>query len=200
MICAASLLIVLFDVPARLCDGARLFSSRHSHLRLLSHGRRTRKICLPWPICRGGNCYRDEELQKLIRIALEGEQRSQAGGRQHRGISGAAVRGANGLCPSIERDSQLRRLVRTEEVSFPGFPNPFNYYVSGNLCPGNWISGDGSAGRMRRRLADLLARRRIDEPSFCKSSAEWRRPISIFGNSTCSWISPSARCSPGRSR
>ena len=149
---------------------------------------------MPW-----WELYRDEELQHLIRIALEENKDLKRAVAQYRRIPGAPVHRSNGLCPSIERDGQSSHRSALADVAFPGFPRPFAIMCKESLA---WELDIW--GRIRRsneaawRISWLG--RRTDEPSLCKSWAEWRRRISIFGNSTCSWRSRSARCWHGKSR
>ena len=147
---------------------------------------------MPW-----WELYRDEELQRLIRIALEENKDLKRAVASVDEFQARLFTARMDFAPQLNATGNLP-VARLGGVTFPGFPNPFNHYVQGSL-PGSWISGGESAGRMRRAWRISWLGRRTDEPLPCKSWAEWRRPISIFGNSTCSSKSPRARCWHGRS-
>src|SRR5437016_4564752 len=101
--------------------------------------------------------YHDEELQKLIRIALEENKDLK------RAVATVDEFAARGLIAKTDFAPQMNTTVNapafgnTKNVAFPGFPNPFNYYVQGNLA---WEIDIW--GRIRRSneaaLGDLLAR------------------------------------------
>jgi outer membrane protein, multidrug efflux system len=100
--------------------------------------------------------YRDEELQRLIRIALEGNKDLK------RAVATVDEYAARLLVARTDFAPQMSATVATpafgrKGISIPGFPNPFNYYVQGNLA---WELDIW--GRIRRSneaaLGDLLAR------------------------------------------
>ena len=100
--------------------------------------------------------YRDEELQKLIRIALEENKDLK------RSVATVEEFAARLLVAKTDFAPQMSATVSTpafgrKGISIPGFPNPFNYYVQGNLA---WELDIW--GRIRRSnqaaLGELLAR------------------------------------------
>jgi outer membrane protein, multidrug efflux system len=106
---------------------------------------------VPW-----WDLYRDEELQRLIHIALEGNKDLK------RAVATVDEYAARLLVAKTDFAPQMSATVATpafgrKGISIPGFPNPFNYYVQGNLA---WELDIW--GRIRRSnqaaLGDLLAR------------------------------------------
>jgi outer membrane protein, multidrug efflux system len=106
---------------------------------------------MPW-----WELYRDEELQRLIRIALEENKDLK---QTIAGIEEFQARLSTtrmDFAPQLSATGSVP-LARTGGVRFPGFASPFNYYVQGTL---SWELDIW--GRIRRAneagLADLLAR------------------------------------------
>ncbi len=101
--------------------------------------------------------YHDEELQKLIRTALEENKDLK------RSVAIVDEFAARGLIAKTDFAPQMNGTINapvfgnSKNVAFPGFPNPFNYYMQGNLA---WEMDVW--GRIRRSneaaLGDLLAR------------------------------------------
>jgi outer membrane protein, multidrug efflux system len=100
--------------------------------------------------------YRDEQLQKLIHISLDENK------DLHRAVATVEEFEARLLVARTDFAPQMSAtvnapVVRRGGVRFPGFPNPFNYYVQGNLA---WEIDIW--GRIRRSneaaRGDLLAR------------------------------------------
>ena len=101
--------------------------------------------------------YRDEELQRLISMALEQNKDLK------RALATVDEYAARVLVAKTDWAPQMNATVNapgfgnTRNVAFPGFPNPFNYYVQGNLA---WELDIW--GRIRRSneaaIGDLLAR------------------------------------------
>lgn len=107
---------------------------------------------LPW-----WELLRDEELQKLIRIALDENkdlQRAAAGVEE---FQARALIAKMDLAPKLDATANAPAFGRMSRFLFPGFPNPFNYYIQGNLA---WELDIW--GRIRRASeaarADLLAK------------------------------------------
>src|SRR6267143_4726325 len=101
--------------------------------------------------------YHDEELQKLIRIALEENKDLK---RAVATVDEFAARGLiakTDFAPQMHATANAPVFGNTKNVAFPGFPNPFDYYVQGNLA---WEIDVW--GRIRRSneaaLGELLAR------------------------------------------
>jgi multidrug efflux system outer membrane protein len=101
--------------------------------------------------------YHDEELQKLIRIALvENKDLKRAIATVDEFAARVLVEKTD-FAPQMNATINAPAFGNTKNVAFPGFPNPFNYYVQGNLA---WEIDIW--GRIRRSneaaLGDLLAR------------------------------------------
>jgi multidrug efflux system outer membrane protein len=106
---------------------------------------------LPW-----WDLYRDEELQKLIRIALEENKDLERAVATVEEFEARLFIAKTDYAPQMNTTAN-GPVVRDGGVRFPGFANPFNYYLQGNLA---WEIDIW--GRIRRSneaaLADLLAR------------------------------------------
>src|SRR6185503_15360501 len=101
--------------------------------------------------------YRDEDLQRLIRIALDENKDLK---RAVASVSEFAARmlvAKTDFLPQMNATANAPGFGNTKNVAFPGFPNPFNYYIQGNLA---WELDIW--GRIRRSneaaLGDLLGR------------------------------------------
>ena len=149
---------------------------------------------MPW-----WELYRDEELQRLIRIALEENKDLKRAVANIDEFQARLYTARMDFAPQLSATGNVPLARTGRRFCSLGFPVPLTI-MGKDLCPGSWISGGESAERMRRAWRISWLGRRTDEPSLCKSWAAWRRPISIFGNSTCSWRSPRAHCRHGRSR
>jgi len=101
--------------------------------------------------------YHDEELQKLIRIALEENKDLKRAVATVDEFAARALVAKTDFAPQMNATAYAPLLGNSKNVAFPGFPNPFNYYVQGNLA---WEIDIW--GRIRRSneaaLGDLLAR------------------------------------------
>jgi len=101
--------------------------------------------------------YHDEELQKLIRIALEENKDLKRAVATVDEFAARVLVAKTDFAPQMNATAYAPLLGNSKNVAFPGFPNPFNYYVQGNLA---WEIDIW--GRIRRSneaaLGDLLAR------------------------------------------
>ena len=101
--------------------------------------------------------YHDEELQKLIRIALEENKDLKRTVATVDEFAARALVAKTDFAPQMNATVYAPVFGNSKNVAFPGFPNPFNYYVQGNLA---WEIDIW--GRIRRSneaaLGDLLAR------------------------------------------
>ena len=101
--------------------------------------------------------YQDEELQKLIRIALEENKDLKRSVATVDEFAARALIAKTDFAPQMNATVNAPVFGNSKNVAFPGFPNPFNYYVQGNLA---WEIDIW--GRIRRSneaaLGDLLAR------------------------------------------
>jgi outer membrane protein, multidrug efflux system len=101
--------------------------------------------------------YRDEELQKLIRTALEENKDLKRAVATVDEFAARVLVAKTDFAPQMNATLYAPTLGNSKNVAFPGFPNPFNYYAQGNLA---WEIDIW--GRIRRAnepaLGDLLAR------------------------------------------
>jgi len=101
--------------------------------------------------------YHDEELHKLIRIALEENKDLKRTVATVDEFAARALVAKTDFAPQMNATVYAPLFGNSKNVAFPGFPNPFNYYVQGNLA---WEIDIW--GRIRRSneaaLGDLLAR------------------------------------------
>ena len=101
--------------------------------------------------------YRDEELQRLIRIALEENKDIKRAVATVDEFAARVLVAKTDFAPQMNATVYAPVFGNSKNVAFPGFPNPFNYYVQGNLA---WEIDIW--GRIRRSneaaLGDLLAR------------------------------------------
>ncbi|HEY6974524.1 MAG TPA: efflux transporter outer membrane subunit [Nitrospiraceae bacterium] len=101
--------------------------------------------------------YRDEELQKLIRVALEENKDLKRAVATVDEFAARLLVAKTDFAPQMSVSANAPAFGNTKNVAFPGFPNPFNYYVRGDLA---WELDIW--GRIRRSneaaLGDLLAR------------------------------------------
>ncbi len=101
--------------------------------------------------------YHDEELQKLIRVALEENKDLKRSVATVDEFAARALIAKTDFAPQMNATSNAPTFGNTKNIAFPGFPNPFNYYAQGNLA---WELDIW--GRIRRSneaaLGDLLAR------------------------------------------
>jgi len=107
---------------------------------------------VPW-----WDLYRDEELQRLIRVALEENKDLKRTVATVDEFAARMLVAKTDFLPQMNATVNAPGFGNTRNVAFPGFPNPFNYYVQGNLA---WELDIW--GRIRRSneaaLGDLLAR------------------------------------------
>ena len=101
--------------------------------------------------------YRDEELQRLIRVALEQNKDLKRAVATVDEYTARVLVAKTDFAPQMNATVNAPGFGNTRNVAFPGFPNPFNYYVQGNLA---WEIDIW--GRIRRSneaaLGDLFAR------------------------------------------
>ena len=101
--------------------------------------------------------YRDAELQKLIRIALEENKDLKRAVATVDEFAARLLVAKTDFAPQMTGAANAPAFGNTHNINFPGFPNAFNYYVQGNLA---WELDIW--GRIRRSneaaLGDLLAR------------------------------------------
>ncbi|MDF0642610.1 MAG: efflux transporter outer membrane subunit [Nitrospira sp.] len=106
---------------------------------------------MPW-----WELYRDEELQKLIRISLEENKDLERAVATVEEFEARLFIARTDFAPQMTATAN-GPVVRRGGVRFSGFPNPFNYYLQGNLA---WELDVW--GRIRRSneaaRGDLLAR------------------------------------------
>ena len=106
---------------------------------------------MPW-----WELYRDEELQRLIRIALEENKDLKRAVASIDEFQARLFTARMDFVPQLSATGNLP-VARLGGFAVPGFPNPFNHYVQGSL---SWELDIW--GRIRRAneagLADLLAR------------------------------------------
>ena len=106
---------------------------------------------MPW-----WELYKDEELQRLIRIALEENKDLERAVATIEEFEARLLVARTDFAPQATAQGNAP-VVRRGGVRFPGFPNPFNYYLQGNL---NWEIDVW--GRIRRSneaaRADFFAR------------------------------------------
>ncbi|HEX6824888.1 MAG TPA: efflux transporter outer membrane subunit [Nitrospiraceae bacterium] len=106
---------------------------------------------MPW-----WELYQDEELQRLIRIALEENKDLKRAVASIDEYQARLYTARMDFAPQLSATGNLP-VAKLGGPSFPGFPNPFNYYIQGSL---SWEMDIW--GRIRRAneasLAELLAR------------------------------------------
>ncbi|MEO5956330.1 MAG: efflux transporter outer membrane subunit [Nitrospiraceae bacterium] len=100
---------------------------------------------------------RDEELQKLIRISLEENKDLQRAVATVEEFQARLFIARTDFIPQLSMSANAPSFGRKSNFLVPGFPNPFNYYLQGNL---SWELDIW--GRIRRSneasRGDLLAR------------------------------------------
>jgi len=106
---------------------------------------------MPW-----WELYQDEELQRLIRIALEENKDLKRAVASIDEFQARLYTARMDFAPQLSATGNLP-VAKLGGPSFPGFPNPFNHYVQGSL---SWEMDIW--GRIRRAneasMAELLAR------------------------------------------
>jgi multidrug efflux system outer membrane protein len=107
---------------------------------------------LPW-----WELLKDEELQKLIRVALEENKDLKRAVAAVEEFQARLFIARTDFAPQMNATVNAPSFGRKSNFLFPGFPNPFNYYLQGNL---SWELDIW--GRIRRSneaaRGDLLAR------------------------------------------
>lgn len=83
---------------------------------------------LPW-----WELLRDEELQKLIRVSLEENKDLKRAVATIDEYQARALTAKMDFAPQLSNTTSTPAFGRQASFSFPGFPNPFNYYTQGNL-------------------------------------------------------------------
>jgi multidrug efflux system outer membrane protein len=83
---------------------------------------------LPW-----WELLRDEELQKLIRVSLEENKDLKRAVATIDEYQARALTAKMDFSPQLSNTTSTPAFGRQASFSFPGFPNPFNYYTQGNL-------------------------------------------------------------------
>ncbi len=83
---------------------------------------------LPW-----WELLKDEELQKLIRIALEENKDLQRAVASVEEFQARLFISRTDYAPQMSATANAPSFGRKSIFLFPGFPNPFNYYLQGNL-------------------------------------------------------------------
>ena len=101
--------------------------------------------------------YRDEQLQRLIHMALEENKDLKRAVATVDEFAARMLVAKTDFVPQMSATVNAPAFGNTRNVGFPGFPNIFNYYIQGNLT---WELDFW--GRIRRSneaaLGDLLAR------------------------------------------
>ena len=101
--------------------------------------------------------YKDQELQKLIRIAIEENKDLKRAVATVEEYQARALVAKTDFAPQMSATVNAPTFGNTKNFQFRGFPNVFNYYIQGNLA---WELDIW--GRIRRSneaaLGDLLAR------------------------------------------
>lgn len=107
---------------------------------------------LPW-----WELLRDEQLQQLIRIALAENRDLRRAAATVEEFQARAFIARSDYLPGVTANGNAPSFGRKTIFRFPGFPNPFNYYLQGNL---SWELDIW--GRIRRSneaaRADLLSK------------------------------------------
>lgn len=107
---------------------------------------------LPW-----WDLLKDEQLQQLVRIALEENWDLQRAAATVEEFQARALVAKTDWLPNMQLSGNAPSFGRKTIFLFPGFPNPFNYYLQGNL---SWELDFW--GRIRRvteaARADMLSR------------------------------------------
>ena len=93
-----------------------------------SEGAATSIANLPW-----WELLKDEELQKLIRIALEENKDLQRAVASVEEFQARLFIARTDFAPQMSATANAPSFGRKSIFLFPGFPNPFNYYLQGNL-------------------------------------------------------------------
>jgi multidrug efflux system outer membrane protein len=101
--------------------------------------------------------YRDEELQRLIRVALEDNKDLKRAVATVEEFAARVLVAKTDFAPQMSTTINSPVFGNTRNVQFPGFPSVFNHYIQGNL---SWELDFW--GRIRRSneaaLGDLFAR------------------------------------------
>lgn len=149
---------------------------------------------LPW-----WELLQDTELQKLIRLALEGNKDLRRAVATVEEYESRLFVSRTDFAPKLDGTGNAPAFGRKAVFLFPGFSNPFNYYLQGNL---SWELDIWGRIRRRPKRHSMICcpRRKIVERSSCSWSATSRKPTLSSCSSTCSSISRNERSPPGRSR
>jgi multidrug efflux system outer membrane protein len=149
---ALALLSVLLVSCAMGPDYTRPKVSSPESFRMAAEGETKSIANLPW-----WELLRDEELQKLVRIALKENKDLMAAVASVEEFQARLGTARTDFIPQVSGTGNAPALGRSTSVNIPGFPTPSSYYVQGNL---SWELDFW--GRVRRAneaaRADLLAR------------------------------------------
>jgi len=127
---ALAVLLVLLTACAMGPDYTRPGTSTPDSFRMAGAEREAKSIAnLPW-----WELLRDEELQKLIRIALEENKDLKQAIASVEEFEARLMVARMDFAPQLNGTANAPAFGRMTTFSVPGFPNPFNYYVQGNLA------------------------------------------------------------------
>ena len=84
---------------------------------------------VPW-----WDLYRDEELQRLIRIALDENKDLKRAVATVDEFAARMLIAKTDFAPQMNATVNVPVFGNTKNLSFPGFPSAFNYYLQGNLA------------------------------------------------------------------
>lgn len=149
---------------------------------------------LPW-----WDLLQDQALQTLIQTALKENKDLKRAVASVEEFQARLLVAKMDFAPKADITGNAPLMGRKAEFLFPGFPNPFNYYLQGNLA---WeLDIWGRIRRsMKRRAAISWPARKPGAPWSCSSSAASLNPISTSCSSIGNWRSPGARCNHGKNR
>ena len=83
---------------------------------------------MPW-----WELLRDEELQKLIRVAMDENKDLKRAIATMEEFQARLFIARTDFAPQMSATVNAPSFGRDSYFLFPGFPNPFNYYIQGNL-------------------------------------------------------------------
>jgi outer membrane protein, multidrug efflux system len=118
---------------------------------------------LPW-----WDLLQDEELQRLIRTALGENKDLKRAVASVEEFQSRLFISKMDFAPKADVTVNAPSFGRKASFLFPGFPNPFNYYLQG-ISPGNSTFGGAFAGPMRRREVISWRAKKLDARRFSSS-------------------------------